>query len=171
MSFGAIDGAVKRGIDWPVNLQHEVRSPLRPWVLGSPGPFFLGYAPVPRSDPLPPGAIDRRPRCLTCHSPMPLVHMIPDKPGYDQRTYECKLLPRRNNGSRQVEPRLTREMRFFAVPVCSLLTRHAHHRKLHLDTATSTLSPACVALVSCEVAFSRSELEGGGSACKHPQVS
>jgi uncharacterized paraquat-inducible protein A len=37
----------------------------------------------------PPRVIIVRPTCPTCDTCMSLVRIFPDKPGYDQRTYEC----------------------------------------------------------------------------------
>jgi endogenous inhibitor of DNA gyrase (YacG/DUF329 family) len=37
----------------------------------------------------PPRIIIIRPSCPTCGTRMSLVRIFPDKPGYDQRTFEC----------------------------------------------------------------------------------
>jgi DNA-directed RNA polymerase subunit RPC12/RpoP len=37
----------------------------------------------------PPRVVVVRPNCTTCGTRMALVRIFPDKPGYDQRTYEC----------------------------------------------------------------------------------
>jgi hypothetical protein len=37
----------------------------------------------------PPRVVVARPKCTTCGTRMSLVRIFPDKPGYDQRTYEC----------------------------------------------------------------------------------
>jgi hypothetical protein len=37
----------------------------------------------------PPKVVIFRPNCNTCGTRMALVRIFPDKPGYDQRTYEC----------------------------------------------------------------------------------
>jgi endogenous inhibitor of DNA gyrase (YacG/DUF329 family) len=36
-----------------------------------------------------PPSVVARPNCPTCGTRMSLVRIFPDKPGYDQRTYEC----------------------------------------------------------------------------------
>jgi endogenous inhibitor of DNA gyrase (YacG/DUF329 family) len=36
-----------------------------------------------------PPSVVVRPNCPTCGTRMSLVRIFPDKPGYDQRTYEC----------------------------------------------------------------------------------
>jgi hypothetical protein len=53
-------------------------------------PLLACEATMMTSDRLPPpGAFDRRPICVHCGFRMTLVRIIPDRPGYDQRTYEC----------------------------------------------------------------------------------
>jgi endogenous inhibitor of DNA gyrase (YacG/DUF329 family) len=37
----------------------------------------------------PPSVVVVRPNCPTCGTRMSLVRIFPDKPGYDQRTFEC----------------------------------------------------------------------------------
>jgi ribosomal protein S27AE len=37
----------------------------------------------------PPSVVVVRPNCPRCGIRMSLVRIFPDKPGYDQRTYEC----------------------------------------------------------------------------------
>jgi len=37
----------------------------------------------------PPRVAIVRPKCSRCGTRMSLVRIFPDKPGYDQRTYEC----------------------------------------------------------------------------------
>ena len=39
--------------------------------------------------PIPLNAVDRRPSCPQCGSRMTLVRVCPDRPGYDQKNYEC----------------------------------------------------------------------------------
>jgi transposase-like protein len=38
----------------------------------------------------PPRAVIVRPNCPTCGTRTALVRIFPDRPGYDQRTYECQ---------------------------------------------------------------------------------
>ena len=33
--------------------------------------------------------INARPECPECTTPMVLAHIVPDKPGFDRRSFEC----------------------------------------------------------------------------------